>query len=280
MATETAHLLPAIGSLRVSHVARESPGINHENESKEKNAGSKASSYLASFGLGCVQKQPRPGDVYKRPYTSSAGLPRPLGLIPNRGTRLEALREFTKMLSLPPASAPVGSIRGGEKDTESAQNNEDRKDPQDNQKLISAAVYLSKKNAEDEKTSEDAKSSSKQDADRVDPTVPFRLSAAQPETERPVEAPHISLPVSMDDHEYVDTLAKCNIKEYGISDPVTAYHHRRVKTLPTTYLQENISCRLPSVQTSPGSSNKSGRLERYHQLLMQELTFSCVRISP
>ena len=116
------------------------------------------------------------------------------------------------MLSLPPASAPVGSIRGGEKDTESAQNNEDRKDPQDNQKLISAAVYLSKKNAEDEKTSEDAKSSSKQDADRVDPTVPFRLSAAQPETERPVEAPHISLPVSMDDHEYVDTLAKCKYK--------------------------------------------------------------------
>lgn len=98
MATETVHRLPTIRSLQVSHgestkaEADNQPDITaREAEKKEESDArhDKAASFMAGVRLGSVQKQPRPGDVY-RPRTSSTGLgyfstvkqQRPLGEVP------------------------------------------------------------------------------------------------------------------------------------------------------------------------------------------------------
>lgn len=254
MATDTTRL-PVISSFPVS---RTSGAENSQSSSTEREEGkssrdaaklSKAASFLASFGLGSVSanKQPRPGDVYKPQRAISATQPRPLGLIPDRG-RIDALKELTKLLSPLPASAPVGTYRGSERKavregrgcetTEKTVQN-GRVDEEELQAVISAEVTRS---------SRQPKGSSK-DADS--PLLPFRLSATFQldhftphgqhvktlEARRP-EA--IAKEHAVDDHEYVDTLAKCNIQEYGISDPRSSRVRmeapglrKHTKTLPT-----------------------------------------------
>ncbi len=288
--------LPAISVIpsRGESVERKEPETKDTTEDKLTNA----SSFLARFRLGAVQKEPRPGDVYKqpqrRPCTTSAAQPRPLGLLPDRGARISVLKELTQLLSPRPAHGPASApadvlLRGGDEglsfDRNGGGRGEDRNTKsvlqdrlRDQESLISAAVNLKTRADEEEETEhrsveENAgtKSGSSLQTERSRPPhpggTPFRLSAAassHPKTGSKLTAtvkhlkpiglgqdvataqsqttagePNSTL-VTVEDREYVDTLAKCNIKEYGISDPqLPSDQHnspgmRRTRTLPAT----------------------------------------------
>ena len=230
MATETAHL-PLISSQQVSYTTKNRPGRGQsdekDDEKKKENSEklSKAAGYLASFGLGNVQRQPRPGDVYRRPRTTSYTIPRPLGLIPDRGERINALRELTKLLSRPPKSAPAAIAQ--EPDSEVAPIDDDRARTKQNEesasqrsfKLISATVDISR-------ADEGKKAGIKASQSEEDPVdFPFRLSArAISSSEALSSTENQQLPLqeskepAKDDCEYREMLAQCDIKKYGISD--------------------------------------------------------------
>ena len=230
MATDTAHL-PLISSLQVSYTTKNRTERDQSDEEVKKKKGNgeqlgKAASYLASFGLGNVQRQPRPGDVYMRPRTSSNTILRPLGLIPDRGERINALRELTKLLSTPPKSAPAaiarepdleeGDFKAAPKDGESSGERVKQTAESATQKsfrLITATVDISR--------TDEAKKSVKSEEDtHVD--FPFRLPARSSETpssadNQPLPLQELKEPVK-DDCEYTNTLAQCDIKRYGLSD--------------------------------------------------------------
>lgn len=229
MATETAHL-PLISSKQVSYTTKNRPERDQSDgkDDKEKKGNSeklsKAANYLASFGLGNVQREPRPGDVYRRPRTTSNAGPRPLGLIPDRGERINALRELTKLLTTPPKSAPAQTIvqeTAAPKDAEiyhdGMQQNEESAS-QRSFRLISATVDISR--------ADEGKKAGKASQSEEDPDdFPFRLSArphrspealSSTENQQP-PLQEVTEPVK-DDREYRETLAQCDIKKYGISD--------------------------------------------------------------
>ena len=292
MAATGAHL-PVIGNLQVTYAGKEHPETPKNDEEKgeeEKKEQSnvakltKAASFLAGLELGTLRRvnQPRPGDVYHRPQTTSlAKQPRPLGLLPDRGTRLNALRELTKILSPAPPpvshSAPTTEFirragRGGGGGNEIAQNVHPNSVQQDKEgandgtsdfhlrdDLISATVSGKPSNA----------SASKPSVSSNSPERSFRLPRKDDIDSITYQIPEshcTPLPFKdqTDDHEYMDTLAKCNIKEYGLSDSRIPAGMRRTRTLPGASLHGySSSSRIPAVQLSPGK--KKAKLGRYIQ---------------
>ena len=291
MATTGAHL-PVIGSLQVTYAGKEHPEIpknDEEKEEEEKKEQSnvakltKAASFLAGLELGTLQRvnQPRPGDVYHRPQTTSlAKQPRPLGLLPDRGTRLNALRELTKILSPAPPpvshSAPTtqfirraGRGGGGGGGNEIAHPNSVQQDKEGandgtydihlRDDLISATVSGKPSNAGASKPSVISNSPEhsfrfpkKDNIDSITYQIPESHSTPFPFKDQ------------TDDHEYMDTLAKCNIKEYGLSDSRIPAGMRRTRTLPGASLHGYSSgSRIPTIQLSPGK--KKAKFGRYIQ---------------
>ena len=249
-----------------------------------------AASFLAGWELGTLQRvtQPRPGDVYHHPHTVKQ--PRPLGLLPDRGARLDTLRELTKILSpAPPASAPAIAYHRNRTAQESAQDMQTNSvlleekgstkpsasDVQPQEGLISATV------SGKPGVSSTVSKPSKPTRDSNSPGILFRHpgkdnKGAATQSQLP-ENQHTPLPVAalkeqVDDHEYMDTLAKCNIKEYGLSDPrIPTGLMRRTRTLPGAALQGySNSSQLPNVQLSPGRKTaKLGRFSHHNVTLWQ-----------
>ena len=280
MATTEPHL-PVIGNLQVSYVRKESPETLRDKDKGQKDVTklTEAATFLAGWELGTLQRvtQPRPGDVYHRPHTVKQ--PRPLGLLPDRGAKLDTMKVLTKILSpAPPASAPAIAFhrdKTAEERIESTQNAQPnsvvqdiegtkQNDVQRHEGLISAKVSgkpgpVSSTVFKPIKPTTDSNSlgNSFRHPENKGTTTQSKL----PENE------HIPLPVAAvkeqaDDHEYMDTLAKCNIKEYGLSDPrIPTGLTRRTRTLPGVSLQGySNSSQLPNVQLSPGRKTaKFGR---------------------
>ena len=302
MATTGAHL-PVIGSLQVTYAEKEDPETPKNDEEKgeeEKKEQSnvanltKAASFLAGLELGTLRRvnQPRPGDVYHRPQTMSlAKQPRPLGLLPDRGTRLNALRELTKILS--PAPLPVsvpkpelirraGRRGGGGRGDEIAHPNSAHQDKEDandgasdihlRDDLISAAVSGKPSNA----------SASKPSVSSNSPERSFRLPKKDDIESITYQIPEshcTPLPFKdqTDDREYMDTLAKCNIKEYGLSESRIPAGMRRTRTLPGASLHGySSSNKIPAVQLSPGKKKaKCGRYIQLNNLEKEGYYFMC-----
>ena len=268
--TETPRL-PVIRNLQISYSSKTTSARGGDNtvdrESLDNSDGTrdkKASSLLASFGLGLLQRQPLPGDVYQRPYTSSANQPRPLGLLPSRRGRLQAMRELASPFFPPPVSAPVHSTRkvtegsravplelgegvvtGGPR-AESTQSYAER--------AVGGitAVSVNRQQAAGEDAT--AQNSTPRSGTNGALALPFRLSSQNvPHNSAstiPVVQPSLVLPpihqpdgedastsrqpitVTIEDREYIDTLAKCDIQEYGLSESV-ADHYRNPRQSPT-----------------------------------------------
>ena len=248
MATKTPRLPPVVASRLKNE--RESTGVEQYGADVNNEAGA----YLAGMRLGSLQKEPRPGEAFRRPHTSSANIPRPLGLVPDRGEKMDLLKRLSKMLSPAfPASAPAGRARRSKL----------LKTEGSDEISLSTRVFTKETKAEGTDTSQNNPSAEKKAKNEPQPTVPhsvpFRLpvSVAEKEEEDMKQLPKeesllkVKPTAEGDDSEYVDTLAKCNMKDYLPSNKPWNHHE------PAAH-----SPRLGFAQTSPDGPKRSGKLGR------------------
>lgn len=85
MATETTRL-PIVDCVRVSKQGESAKKEDREiNDATRAPKNEEVAAFLASVRLGSLERQPRPGDVFRRSRHAPPSVHRPLGLIPDRG---------------------------------------------------------------------------------------------------------------------------------------------------------------------------------------------------
>ena len=215
MAAETTRL-PIIDCAQVSKQGESKKGGGEEkNDAAPQERGSSKSeevaAFLASVRLGSLERQPRPGDVYRRSYYAPSSHPRPLGLIPDRG---DALDGFSRLLGLPPIF------------------------PTDRLQHVANAAG-------------DAGSGGHIETDYTGTSVVFRHPAAEENRRHlPSAVSHVTNTANttvagVDDREYADTLAKCKMQDYVAASEINVVpkysvnvslmnRHRRTKPVPQT----------------------------------------------
>ena len=212
MAAETTPL-PAIGSVQLTQKRGENVAKDGENSAGDGKAhvtkNEEVAAFLASVRLGSLQRQPRPGDVFRRSgYASS--VTRPLGLIPDRGGSLPT--------GLLPPIYPVAGITSA-----TAGGIERVGDVEE----VGYYVQSLNRDAWERRTFRHP----------TDPTTGrFNRRAPSPSSRAAY--------ATADDMEYADTLAKCKMQDYvasqvnvaqisSVIDPLLN-RRRRTKTVPQT----------------------------------------------
>ena len=205
MATEATRL-PAINCVQVS---KEGTRKKEEGDDVGKDGRlralrrEQATAFLAGVSLGSLQRQPRPGDVFRRSRYAPHTGPRPLGLLPERGHEID----FYDRLLFPPIRTSFLTAGLPERGRREAIKSER---PDGNGRQHAAEVSSS-------------------DSDSLHS---FRHPAV-PDMRRRMPL------ATADDREYADTLAKCKMQDYVASE-VNVVPHRsfgqragqRTKTFP------------------------------------------------
>lgn len=193
MAAEAARL-PAINCVQVS---KEGTRKKAERDDVEKDDVSgrlralrreEATAFLASVKLGSLQRQPRPGDVFRRSRYAPHSGPRPLGLLPERDREIDP---YARLL-FPPVRTSFLTATVTERGRREA-------------------IEFGRQGYNDRQEHGTEVSSS-------DSLHSFRHPAG-PDTRRRLQ------PATADDREYADTLAKCKMQDYVASE-VNVVPHR------------------------------------------------------
>ena len=207
MATEATQL-PAINCVQIS---KEGTRKKEERDDVEKDGRlralrrEEATAFIAGVRLGSLQRQPRPGEVFRRSRYAPRTGPRPLGLLPERERELDP---HARLLFPPVRTSFLTAIL-----TERERKAIEFGRPDDNGRQQHAAEASSSES---------------------DSLFGFRHPANQDtHTRRPLP------PTTADDREYADTLAKCKMHDYVASEVNIVPHrslpqraNQRTKTLP------------------------------------------------
>ena len=213
MAAETTRL-PIIDCAQVSKQSESKKGGGEENAAPQERGSSKSeevAAFLASVRLGSLERQPRPGDVYRRSYYAPSSHSRPLGLIPDRG---DALDGFSRIL--PPIFCSQQHVANAAGDAGSS--------GQKNIETDYTGTSVVFRHPAAEGTEENH---------RHLPSAVSRVTNTANTT------------VAVYDREYADTLAKCKMQDYVAASEINVApkysvnvslmnRHRRTKPVPQT----------------------------------------------